>query len=80
VLKGPAAVLYGRGSQGGIINRVSKLPEFGRRSSVEVQGGSQDLRSLYADLSADPTENISLRLNLGNEDRNSFRKGVSGNR
>lgn len=80
VLKGPAAVLYGRGSQGGIINRVSKLPEFGRRSSVEVQGGSQDLRSLYADLSADPAENISLRLNLGNEDRNSFRKGVSGNR
>lgn len=31
VLKGPAAVLYGRGSQGGIVNRVSKLPEFGRR-------------------------------------------------
>uniref|UniRef100_UPI00227F5069 TonB-dependent receptor plug domain-containing protein n=1 Tax=Escherichia coli TaxID=562 RepID=UPI00227F5069 len=24
VLKGPAAVLYGRGSQGGIVNRVSK--------------------------------------------------------
>ncbi len=80
VLKGPAAVLYGRGSQGGIVNRVSKLPEFGRRSSVEVQGGSQDLRSLYADLSTDPTENLSLRLNLGNEDRNSFRNGVSGNR
>ncbi|KAF0862352.1 TonB-dependent siderophore receptor [Pseudomonas sp. LD120] len=80
VLKGPAAVLYGRGSQGGIVNRVSKLPEFGRRSSVEVQGGSNDLRSLYADLSADPTENISLRLNLGNQDQNSFRDGVSGNR
>lgn len=80
VLKGPAAVLYGRGSQGGIVNRVSKLPEFGRRSSVEVQGGSQDLRSLYADLSADPTENLSLRLNLGNQDQNSFRDGVSGNR
>lgn len=79
VLKGPAAVLYGRGSQGGIINRVSKLPEAGRRSSVEVQGGSQDLRSLYADLSADPTDNISLRLNLGNEDKNSFRDGIDGN-
>ena len=34
VLKGPAAVLYGRGSQGGIVNRVSKLPEFGRRSTL----------------------------------------------
>ncbi|WP_202370838.1 TonB-dependent receptor [Pseudomonas sp. MWU318] len=80
VLKGPAAVLYGRGSQGGIVNRVSKLPEFGRRSTIEAQGGSNDLRSLYADLSTDPSENLSLRLNMGNMDENSFRDGVSGNR
>ncbi len=80
VLKGPAAVLYGRGSQGGIVNRVSKMPVPGRRSTIEAQGGSEDLRSLYADLSADPSENISLRLNMGNMDENSFRDGVSGNR
>lgn len=80
VLKGPAAVLYGRGSQGGIVNRVSKMPEAGRRSTIEAQGGSEDLRSLYADLSTDPSENISLRLNMGNMDENSFRDGVSGNR
>ena len=80
VLKGPAAVLYGRGSQGGIINRVSKAPEAGRRSSIEVQGGSEDLRSLYADLSADPSDDISLRLNMGNRDNNSLRDGIDGNR
>ncbi|NMX90233.1 TonB-dependent siderophore receptor [Pseudomonas sp. WS 5086] len=80
VLKGPAAVLYGRGGQGGIVNRVSKLPQAGRASSIEAQGGTNGLRSLYTDLSADPTENISLRLNMGNEDTDSFRDGVSGNR
>ncbi|MEX5586936.1 TonB-dependent receptor [Pseudomonas urmiensis] len=80
VLKGPAAVLYGRGSQGGIVNRVSKVPEHGRRSSIEVQGGSEDLRSLYADLSANPSDDISLRLNLGNQDNNSFRDGIDGSR
>ncbi len=80
VLKGPAAVLYGRGSQGGIVNRVSKAPEHGRRSSIEAQGGSQDLRSLYADLSADPSDTLSLRLNMGNEDSNSFRDGIDGSR
>lgn len=80
VLKGPAAVLYGRGSQGGIVNRVSKAPERGRRSSIQAQGGSEDLRSLYADLSADPSDNISLRLNMGNQDNNSFRDGIDGNR
>ena len=80
VLKGPAAVLYGRGSQGGIINRVSKVPQFGRQSSIQAQGASNDLRSLYADLSADPSDTISLRLNMGNEDKNSLRDHVSGNR
>ncbi len=80
VLQGPAAVLYGRGSQGGIVNRVSKMPEAGRRSSIEAQGGSEDLRSLYADLSADPSDNISLRLNMGNQDNNSFRHGIDGSR
>ena len=80
VLKGPAAVLYGRGSQGGIINRVSKTPQYGRPSSIQAQGGTDDLRSLYADLSADPSDTLSLRLNMGNEDKNSFRDHVSGNR
>ncbi|MGE7814594.1 TonB-dependent receptor [Pseudomonas sivasensis] len=80
VLKGPAAVLYGRGGQGGIVNRVSKLPSAGHKSSIEAQGGSNDLRSLYADLSTDPTDNISLRLNMGNQDNNSFRDDVSGSR
>ena len=68
----------GRGSQGGIVNRVSKAPEPGRRSTIEAQAGSEDLRSLYADLSTDPTDNISLRLNMGNQDNNSFREGVDG--
>lgn len=80
VLKGPAAVLYGRGSQGGIVNRVSKAPQAGRRSTIEAQGGTQDLRSLYADLSTDPSENISLRLNMGNMDSNSFRDDISSHR
>ncbi|MFA7946224.1 TonB-dependent receptor [Pseudomonas brenneri] len=80
VLKGPAAVLYGRGGQGGIVNRVSKLPQAGRASSIEAQGGTNGTRSLYTDLSADPTDNISLRLNMGNEDTDSFRDNINGNR
>jgi iron complex outermembrane receptor protein len=79
VLKGPAAVLYGRGSQGGIVNRVSKAPEHGRRSTIEAQGGSGTCAAT-ADLSADPSDTVSLRLNMGNEDSNSFRDGVDGSR
>ncbi|OII57392.1 TonB-dependent receptor, partial [Pseudomonas putida] len=64
----------------GIVNRVSKAPEHGRRSSIEAQAGSEDLRSLYADLSADPSDTVSLRLNMGNQDNNSFRDGIDGSR
>ncbi|NQD56581.1 TonB-dependent siderophore receptor, partial [Pseudomonas sp. CM25] len=73
-------VLYGRGSQGGIVNRVSKAPEQGRRSTLEAQAGSEDLRSLYADLSTDLSDTVSLRLNMGNQDNNSFLDGIDGSR
>ncbi|MDD2056702.1 TonB-dependent siderophore receptor [Pseudomonas sp. GD03860] len=39
VIKGPAAVLYGRGSSGGLINNVSKKPTF---SPVQEVGASFD--------------------------------------
>ncbi|BCY23369.1 TonB-dependent receptor [Bordetella pertussis] len=80
VLKGPAGVLYGRGSQGGIVNRVSKAPGPGRASTLEVRLGGEDFRSLYADLSADPSDTVSLRLNVGGENAGSFRHGVSSRR
>lgn len=80
VLKGPAAVLYGRGSQGGIVNRVSKAPQPGRESTFETQTGSWDLRSVYGDLSADPTDHVSVRLNIGQEETNSFRHKIGGTR
>ncbi|EWM47074.1 tonB-dependent Receptor Plug domain protein [Bordetella holmesii 35009] len=65
VLKGPAAALYGRGAPGGIVNRISKVPEPGRASSVALQAGSHDLRSGYLDGSFDAGTSLSLRLNAG---------------
>lgn len=39
VVKGPAAVLYGRGSSGGLINRVTRKPD-GDVTSAAITGGS----------------------------------------
>ena len=39
VVKGPAAVLYGRGSSGGLINRVTKRPD-GDVTAAAITGGS----------------------------------------
>ncbi|MCH7376868.1 TonB-dependent siderophore receptor [Aeromonas sp. MR19] len=80
VLKGPAAVLYGRGSTGGIINRVSKKPLKGQESSVSALVGSFDNRRLAADLNGEAGERVQLRLNLAQEDKDSFRDGVTSKR
>ncbi|MBW3845657.1 TonB-dependent receptor [Aeromonas hydrophila] len=80
VLKGPAAVLYGRGSTGGIVNRVSKKPQKGMESSVSAQVGSFDSRRLAADLNGEAGEQVQVRLNLAQEDKDSFRNGVTSKR
>jgi catecholate siderophore receptor len=52
VVEGPAAVLYGRGSSGGLVNRVTKKPTMeGVEGSVAVTGGSYGERRLESDTS-----------------------------
>ncbi|MBF4246403.1 TonB-dependent siderophore receptor [Vibrio anguillarum] len=80
ILKGPAAVLYGRGSTGGIINRVSKTPQKGQASSINARIGSHDYQRLAADLSGELHDDVQVRLNMAQEDSNSFRDGVEGKR
>lgn len=80
VLKGPAAVLYGRGSTGGIVNRVSKTPQRGQASSVSARVGSFDSRRFAADLNGEAGERVQLRLNLAQEDKESFRDEVTSKR
>ncbi|MBN3865535.1 TonB-dependent siderophore receptor [Pseudomonas frederiksbergensis] len=41
VIKGPAAVLYGRGSSGGLINSISKKPNFTPKQEVGVSFDSE---------------------------------------
>lgn len=53
VIKGPAAVLYGRGSAGGVINRVTKKPVSKTLREVTLTAGSDNLRRLDADLGGD---------------------------
>lgn len=39
VVKGPASVLYGQAGPGGLVNLVSKVPQFVRHGEIFVQGG-----------------------------------------
>lgn len=50
ILKGPASILYGQASPGGIINLVSKRPTLEQTAEVGVQVGSWDRRQVKADV------------------------------
>lgn len=74
VLKGPAAVLYGRGSSGGLINRVTKKPVFERPfGEVSLGLGTHDFKRLTTDLNTPIGENMAFRLNVAREKSGSFR-------
>ncbi|UHS64420.1 TonB-dependent siderophore receptor (plasmid) [Agrobacterium vaccinii] len=50
VLRGPASVMYGQGNPGGIINQVSKRPQFENFGEVGTQIGSYDNYGGFFDL------------------------------
>ena len=82
VLKGPASVLFGQGSPGGIINLVSKRPLFEPFYEVSATVGSFDTYRSALDLSGPLNEdrNVRYRLNLSYENYGSFRDLVDGER
>jgi len=50
LVRGPASVLFGAGSLGGIINMVSKQPEFSPAGEISLRYGSFDRKEALADL------------------------------
>lgn len=73
VVKGPAAVLYGRGSSGGIINRITKKPGAAPIREVELTLGSFDQKRLAADFADALGDAVRFRIAGAVEDSGSFR-------
>jgi iron complex outermembrane recepter protein len=81
VLKGPAAMLYGRVQPGGMVNVVTKKPQAEAHYSIQQQFGSYDFYRTVAEATGPLIDDKSLtyRVDLGYTDRNSFRDFVSQN-
>ena len=63
VLKGPSAVLFGRGSTGGVINQVSKAPTLAPLYSGTASVGTNALLRGTADVNQPLTPDSAIRLN-----------------
>lgn len=73
VIKGPASVLYGRGSSGGLINRISKKPGIDK-SEVTAQVGSWQQRRGEFDIARNMRDNgVAFRITGAVERADSYR-------
>jgi catecholate siderophore receptor len=73
VLKGPNAMIFGRGGGGGVINRVTKAADGRHRGEVAVQAGTDDNKRIAADIGEGLNDVVALRINAMYEDSESYR-------
>jgi catecholate siderophore receptor len=76
VLKGPNAMIFGRGGGGGIVNRVLKRPSLGTSRSMTGAGDGWGGVRLTGDVDQPLSGSVGIRLNGMYEDGNSFRRHV----
>jgi catecholate siderophore receptor len=79
-LKGPNAMIFGRGGGGGVINRVTKQAEFAPFAELTFQGGSYGNKRVLADFNRAVNGRLALRVNSMFESSGSFRNQVDVSR
>src|SRR5688572_14141632 len=75
VLKGPNAMIFGRGGAGGVVNRVSRQANWDSVREVSLQGGSWDARRATFDLGEAISDGFAARITGVYEDSGSYRDG-----
>jgi catecholate siderophore receptor len=79
-LKGPNALIFGRGGGGGVVNRVTKEADFSRSREITLTGGSFYNRRVTGDFGQPFGDKVAFRLNGVYENSKSFRSFVGLNR
>lgn len=80
ILKGPYALIFGRGGGGGIINRVQKSPRTEVFYAGQASINSFGAYDISADLNAPLNDAIAVRLNAVYEEQKGHRDFVDGRR
>ena len=76
-LKGPNAMIFGRGGAGGVINRVTRQAEWSSVREATLQGGSWNNRRASFDVGDGLNDRLALRVTGMYEDSEGYRDGFS---
>ena len=77
ILKGPNAMIFGRGGAGGIVNRVSRQANWQPVRELSLQGGSSDNRRATVDVGDAVNDRVALRMTGLYENSDSYRDGFN---
>lgn len=77
VLKGPNAMIFGRGGVGGVINRVTRQANWDEVREISLQVGSFANKRATIDVGTGFNEHVSARITALTEDSGSYRDGVN---
>ncbi len=80
VLKGPNAMVFGRGGSGGLINRATKVADWSNTHEMNVQFGSFDKYRLTGDFDHAINQDVAVRLTSMWESSRSYREGFEAGR
>jgi catecholate siderophore receptor len=75
VLKGPNAMIFGRGGAGGVVNRVSRQANWEQVRDVSLQGGSWESKRATFDFGDAISDGFAARVTGVYEDSESYRDG-----
>lgn len=80
VVRGPASVLFGQGSIGGIVNLVSKAPDFETRGEASLVYGSYDRKEVLGDVNLALSDSFAIRAVARVRDSDTYIKHVPDDR
>ena len=80
VLQGPAALLFGRGGAGGVVNVITKKAERAPIRELTLEAGSWQRRRATLDVGNAIGETAAFRINLMGEDADSYRQYMNSHR
>jgi iron complex outermembrane receptor protein len=80
IVRGPASVLFGQGSIGGLINLVSKTPDFQTGGELSLVYGNYDRKEALGDVNVAISDNLAIRAVARVRDADTFVKHVPDDR
>ena len=74
VLRGSAAMLFGRGQAGGVVNQVTKMAELNDKNTVTGSFGEYDYHQFTGDFNKELTDTAAIRVNVMDRHDETYRK------